>query len=181
VNKLRSTGLLIDKKQKHKRRVLTEKLNGIGARFKYTSGKSLKRLAHETAVSKSSTRTATQVLKLRPYKTTVTHALQPRDLASRIDFRSWFLQSVVEGEINPQLTFFSAEAWFHLQGYVNAQNNRYWSSQNPHLTHEAPLHPVKVVSCVLQVQEGLLDLCFLTKQLIVKNMFGLFSDNSFQS
>jgi hypothetical protein len=33
-----------------------------------------------------------------------------------------------------------------VQGYIrlNTQNNRYWSSQNPHLTHEAPLYPVKV-------------------------------------
>jgi hypothetical protein len=42
------------------------------------------------------------------------------------------------------LTFFSDEAQFHLQGYINTQNNRYWSSQKPHLTHEAPLHPVTV-------------------------------------
>jgi hypothetical protein len=55
-----------------------------------------------------------------------------------------FLQSVVEGEFDPQLTFFSDEEWFHLQGYINKQNNRYWSSQNPHLTHEGLLHPVKV-------------------------------------
>jgi hypothetical protein len=34
VNKLRSTGLLIDKKQKHKHRVLTEeKLDYVGARL----------------------------------------------------------------------------------------------------------------------------------------------------
>jgi hypothetical protein len=72
-----------------------------------------------------------------------THALQPRDPASRVHFCSWFLQSVVEGEIDPQLTFFS-EAWFHLQGYIHMQNNRYSSPQNPHLTHEVPLHPVKV-------------------------------------
>jgi hypothetical protein len=42
------------------------------------------------------------------------------------------------------LTFFSDEAWLHLQGYINTQNNHCWSSQNPHLTHEVPLHPVKV-------------------------------------
>jgi hypothetical protein len=54
------------------------------------------------------------------------------------------LQSAVEGEIDLQLTFLSDGAWFHLQGYINMQNNRYRSSQNPHLTHEAPLHPVKV-------------------------------------
>jgi hypothetical protein len=42
------------------------------------------------------------------------------------------------------LTFFSDEAWFHLQGYINTQNNRYWSSQNPHLTQEGLLYPVQV-------------------------------------
>jgi hypothetical protein len=31
-----------------------------------------------------------------------------------------------------------------LQGYINTENNRYWNSQNPHLSHEDPLHPVKV-------------------------------------
>jgi hypothetical protein len=64
VNKLRTTGLLIDKKQKHKRRTLTvEKLDDIRARFENTSRKSLKCLAQETGVSKSSARTTTQLRK----------------------------------------------------------------------------------------------------------------------
>jgi hypothetical protein len=55
VNKLRSTGLLIDKKQKHKCQVLTEeKLNAIGARPR----KSLKHLVQETGVPKSTARRA---------------------------------------------------------------------------------------------------------------------------
>jgi hypothetical protein len=59
--KLRTKGLLIYKKQKHKRRVLTEeKLDDIGARFVHAPRKSLKRPAQETGVSKSSARTATQ-------------------------------------------------------------------------------------------------------------------------
>jgi hypothetical protein len=102
-----------------------------GARLEHTPRKSLKRLAQETGVSKFSARTATQLLKLRPYKTTIIiiiiHALQPRDPASRVNFCNWFLQSVVEGEIDPQLTFFFDETWFHLQGYISTQNNRYWS------------------------------------------------------
>jgi hypothetical protein len=69
--------------------------------------------------------------------------LHPRGPASRVHACSWFLQSVVEGEIHPQLTFFSDEAWCHSQEYINTQNNRYWYSQNPHLTHEVPLHPMK--------------------------------------
>jgi hypothetical protein len=44
---------LIEKKEKHKRRVLAEeKLDDIGARLERTPRKSLKRLAQETGVSK---------------------------------------------------------------------------------------------------------------------------------
>jgi hypothetical protein len=69
VNKLRTVGLLIDKKQKHKRRVLTEKLrvHDIGARLQHTPRKALKHIAQETGVSKSSARTATQLLKPSSY------------------------------------------------------------------------------------------------------------------
>jgi hypothetical protein len=60
VNKLRTTGLLIDKKTKHKRRVLTEEKFDIGARLEHIPRKLLKRLAQEIGVSKSSARMATQ-------------------------------------------------------------------------------------------------------------------------
>jgi hypothetical protein len=76
--------------------------------------------------------------------------LKPRDSTTGVRFCSWFLQSVVEGEIDQQLTSFSDEAWIHLQRYINTQNNRHWRSQNPHLIHETALHPVKFgVSCAL--------------------------------
>jgi hypothetical protein len=137
--------------------VLTEeKLDDIGNKLEHTPRKSLKRLAQETWVSKSSARGATQLLKLKPCKTTVIYAsLRARNLARRIHFCSWFPQSVAKGEINPQLTFFSDEAWFHLQGYTNMQNNCYWNSQNPHLAHEVPLHPVKVgVWCAVSARRS---------------------------
>jgi hypothetical protein len=48
VNKFRSTGLLIDKEQKHKCQVLREeKLDDIKARLEHTPRKSPKRLAEE--------------------------------------------------------------------------------------------------------------------------------------
>jgi hypothetical protein len=112
MNKLTSAGLLIDKKQKHKRRVLTEKLGDVRARLEHTPRKSLKRLAQENGVSKCSARTATKLLKLKPYKTTVIDALLPRDPASRVHFCNWFLQSIFEGEIDLQLKFFSMKRGF---------------------------------------------------------------------
>jgi transposase len=52
LNKFR-TGLLIDKKEKHKRRVLTEeKLHAIGARLEHAPRKLPKRLSQQTGVSK---------------------------------------------------------------------------------------------------------------------------------
>jgi hypothetical protein len=76
-------------------------------------------------------------------------------------FAVWFLESVVEGEIDPQLTFFSDEAWFHLQGYINTQNILYWSSQNPHFTHNVQLHPVKVgVWCAVSARRIVVPVFF---------------------
>jgi hypothetical protein len=63
MNKLRTTGLLIEKKQKYKHPVLTEKLDDIGARLEHITRKSLNRLAQDTKVSKSSAISATQLLK----------------------------------------------------------------------------------------------------------------------
>jgi hypothetical protein len=55
VNKLTATGSLVDKKPDRQRTVLTdEKLAEIGARVETSPRKSLRRLAQETRVSKTS-------------------------------------------------------------------------------------------------------------------------------
>ncbi|GFT13652.1 uncharacterized protein TNCV_3831221 [Trichonephila clavipes] len=46
--------------------------------------------------------------------------------------------------------FFSDEAHFWLNGYVNKQNCRIWSEANPQVYVETPLHPEKLtVWCAL--------------------------------
>jgi hypothetical protein len=74
VNKFKPAKLFLGKKQKHKHRVLTEMLDATGATLEHTPIKSLKCLAQKTGASTSSARTATQMLKCRPYKTTVIQA-----------------------------------------------------------------------------------------------------------
>jgi hypothetical protein len=53
--------------------LIEEKLNDIGGRLEHAPRKSLKHLARETGVSKSNARMATELLKIRQYKTTVIH------------------------------------------------------------------------------------------------------------
>ena len=38
----------------------------------------------------------------------------------------------------------SDEAHFHLDGYVNKQNCRFWAAENPRQLHQRPLHTAKV-------------------------------------
>jgi hypothetical protein len=88
-------------------------------------------------------------LKLWPYKITVVHALKEHDPVARINFCISFLRSIHDGKVDPQLVFFPNEAWFSLHEEVNAQNNQYWSAQNPRLIHELPLHDEKIGWCAI--------------------------------
>jgi hypothetical protein len=56
----------------------------------------------------------------------------------------WFRQFVRNGVDILENVFFFHEAWFHLSGYVNSQNSRFWGSEIPHLSHEMPLHSQKI-------------------------------------
>jgi hypothetical protein len=83
-----------------------------------------------TSVTKRSGRRATKLLQLRPCKASLVDAWKEHDPVARIHFCNWFLQSVYDGEVDPQLVFFSSEALVSLRGKVNSQNGRYWSAES---------------------------------------------------
>jgi hypothetical protein len=69
------------------------------------------------------------------------------------------------------LTLFSDETWFYLQGYINTQNNRYWSPQSG---LEIPLHPVKVgVWCAVSARR-IVGSVFFNETINFKDMYRLF-------
>ncbi|KAJ4452094.1 hypothetical protein ANN_03610 [Periplaneta americana] len=69
VNKVRRTGSFWNKKHVQQRRVLTEeKFDDVGARLEHSPHKSLRRLAQEVNISKTSALLATKLLKLKPYR-----------------------------------------------------------------------------------------------------------------
>ncbi|PNF42403.1 hypothetical protein B7P43_G01955 [Cryptotermes secundus] len=85
-------------------------------------------------------------LHFHPYKMVVVQELSPRDFQNRITACETLLETLPPDA----LVFFSDEAHFHLSGYVNKQNMRYWGGNNPRELHERPLHSDKVtVWCAL--------------------------------
>ena len=82
-------------------------------------------------------------LNMHPYKMQTYQALLPTDHARYLAYCHWFVNNLMNNDLL-NLTFFSDEAWFHLSGYVNSQNMRMWSTDNPHFFVESPLHAQKI-------------------------------------
>src|SRR6185437_9724828 len=144
-DKWRKTGSVADKKKLRSKTVLTlNKLTEINQRLRNSPTKSLRRLSAQSHVSMTAAFQATRQLGMKAYRISVQHELRPADYAKRLNFCNWVRDQILHGHIEPNSLFFTDEAWFHLTGYVNSQNNRYWSNENPHQLHEVPLHDAKV-------------------------------------
>ena len=83
-----------------------------------------------------------QDLNFKPYKLMIVQELNQQDFGRRTTFAETMLQMFEE---DPELVILtSGEAHFHLNGIVNKQNFRYWSTINPRQVHEHPQHCVRV-------------------------------------
>ena len=83
-------------------------------------------------------------LKLFPYKVQIQQPLTPANIEKRLQFVNEILVAIDDKTIDPNLIYFTDESYFHLIGYVNKQNYRFWGSENPHLSVAQALHPQKV-------------------------------------
>ncbi|GFT38573.1 putative DD41D transposase [Trichonephila clavipes] len=77
-------------------------------------------------------------------------AIHQNDHQARRRFVEWAQNEIDVVPDFHKRNFFSDEAHFWLNGYVNKQNCRIWSETNPQVYVEAPLHPEKLtVWCAL--------------------------------
>ena len=83
-------------------------------------------------------------LHYHPYKIQVAQELSGRDKVSRLQFCNEFMDLVNNNRDIVNTLLMSDEAHFHMSGYVNKQNCRYWAPNNPHELHQRPLHSAKV-------------------------------------
>ena len=61
----------------------------------------------------------------------IVQELSPVDYDKRMSFSRWFLEQVIRDQSFVDALITSDEAHFHLNGFVNRQNFRYWCDHNP--------------------------------------------------
>lgn len=66
--------------------------------------------------------------------------LKDTDISSRLTFARWMLRNIGLTDV----IWFSDEAHFTLNRYVNKQNMRFWGTSKPDFYEERPLHSQKV-------------------------------------
>lgn len=87
---------------------------------------------------------------LHAYKIQLVQDLKPNDHQLRRTFGEWAEGIIAVDDEFPRNILFSDEAHFWLNGYVNKQNCRIWSKDNPQAFVQKPLHPEKLtVWCAL--------------------------------
>lgn len=92
-------------------------------------------------------------LHFHPYKMQIVQKLNENDYPARVVYAERMLENF-SSETRLRNVYYSDEAHFHLGGYVNKQNFRYWSPNNPMEMHEVPLHSEKVtVWCAMSGRE----------------------------
>ncbi len=62
-------------------------------------------------------------LKMHPYRVSIVQELKPPNLTRRVTFCHWILHLMCLGHDIAMFDnfFYSDEAWFHLDGFINAQ------------------------------------------------------------
>lgn len=140
---------ILDSMRTWRRHTLNEeKLYTSGARLETSPRKTLTQLAQQLGICAISTWNVTKLPERHPYKKTVIHKLYNIKHEPRVNLVNWrYLHGVSAGETDLTLILFHSEAWFHISGYPNGQNNMYQFAENT-VFHKVPLYVKTDVLCV---------------------------------
>ncbi|XP_046962436.1 uncharacterized protein LOC124531912 [Vanessa cardui] len=155
VRKFESLGSTLNEKPAGRTRTVRteENVSEVVASVRRDPQQSSRKRSAELAISRTSLRRIlTKDLKLHPYKLQLVQELKPNDHHLRLAFAETMLERFQS--LNNIL--FSDEAHFHLCGFVNKQNCRYWAVENPQLKHQRPLHSLKVTVWAAMSAQGII-------------------------
>lgn len=131
--KLRLTGSVFNRPKSGRPRTATNENNEVlvlGSVFMKRQ-QSLREIANETGGSITSVWRILHRHKFHPYGMKLTQELSEADFGKRLDFCESMENSIRDPNFLKNVCF-SDESTFHLNGYVNRHNCRYWCEANPH-------------------------------------------------
>ncbi len=97
--------------------------------------------------------------------------------ANHLQFAEEFGAQLAEKPSMLNEIWFTDECHFWLNGFVNKQNMRLWSDENPHAIHEAQLHPEKITVWVAISAHGIIGPVFLRETVNAENYCALLEND----
>lgn len=155
VKNFRGKGSVVKKRYStHQSAKKTEAIEQVQQSVSANRRKSSRKIARETRVPRTTVRRILhQDLGLFPYKIQMVHKLHRGDKSKRLNFCRWFLSKCQSSNNFSHSLFMSDEAHFHLDGTVNKQNCRMWSTENPHEWVETEQYPIHItVWCAISAK-----------------------------
>ena len=148
-------GTLLEPKRPRVSTVRTpENIEAVRVAMTRSPSKSTRTLSRQLGIRRSSIQNILHKdLHLFPYKITMAHKLQANDRQRRVQFATWALAQD-DGVLHN--TWFSDEAYVHLNGTVNKQNIRYWGTQQPDIVHEVESFGPKVCVWAAMSSHGII-------------------------
>ncbi|GBO34110.1 hypothetical protein AVEN_196118-1, partial [Araneus ventricosus] len=123
---------------------------------------SVRRIASETGLKRSSTqKILRKSLHMFPFKIQTHQAIPVRAVQQRVYFANQMLTMIDSEGFDVGCIWFTDEAHFHLNGFVNKQNWRFWGSENPYWCEAKPLYSPKVTVWAAVCSRGIIGPFFI--------------------
>lgn len=143
INKFRTRFTCLDINEPERARPVRteENIQAVAASVREDHDLSIRRRAQHLNMSCSTLwKILRKDLGLRAYKIQLVQELKPGDMPQRRIFGEWAMAKLAEDRHFYRKIVFSDEAHFWLNGYVNKQNCRIWSDEQPITVQELPMH-----------------------------------------
>lgn len=147
IEKFESIGSVCDIKStiRQNRKRTTENNDAVNQSVDLNQKQSIRRRSQELGLSYGTMWNILHTdLHFKAYKIQLTQELKPNDHLMRRNFAEWAFEKLKANPLFYRKIIFSDEAHFWLSGFVNKQNCRIWSEENPHAIHETRLYPPKL-------------------------------------
>ncbi|GBM19052.1 hypothetical protein AVEN_172514-1 [Araneus ventricosus] len=123
---------------------------------------SVRRIASETGLKHSSTqKILRKSLHMFPFKIQTHQAIPVRAVQQRVDFANQMLTMIDSEGFDVGCIWFTDEAHFPLNGFVNKQNWQFWGSENPYWCEAKPLYSPKVTVWAAVCSRGIIGPFFI--------------------